>query len=1037
MQIAVHGGKVAIVRWREDDWRGRVRSLDRLALALRQAEFSRYLATVGQRGGLALLSLLLRSLHDDRSQRLVSSSLRAARSLIQVLPVGCVHSTLACLVPSFCRHLGGGGTGSVMVKLEAIAALKSLMRIVRPAPIVDILFGDKCFGSRSSKQRESSLLCLMYSLMTFPSTEFSCPRLANWIMRAASREPKRRVRQSILETLAVLAQFVPRSQLKVDVGDYPPSERDEAAQFSDALHARLSRKLLPTVSPEGLILYAIQLPPTLIGADIEWMMRGSGSVSAGSAKNRTQLDNAQRAFNSPPQTETPSSSGSWRSQDMMAVGVAMNGGGRHLNNSMLVYPSSLDEPKSNFDVGWGDSRHSTSVNYGVVRPMYLRFQQDSNHNNTLTPDGFSHVTPSYLQSPAYASRKLLATSAPDLMNQTWPPPQQQQLQQRKSNSPGRRKVEPQTTALDGSGYYTGYAAASPPHVSINPNSLPPLVAASQEWSRAPAGYHWSLSSSSDNQVHHHHAHHHHHHTTHMNDGAQRISYDDQRQNRWTRTPSEPDVYLKKQTGSSGIGGEELTQKPVLARHYGSPQTNGPAHAGYEAYQTKTGPGSASANNRHHRAERQIQDRTRHSQHFDTQANLKRIEFAADGDEIEKTSRLRQQMRPENEKAEHVDELYGEQIIESGSDAAKEKCEEEEEQQDREANDDSGGGVDSCSSPPTPPPPPSPTPQLLPPHLHEIHPARQTPLPLDIENYLQLGSKEIVDKNSEKTDSVQNICCDGDKIATKQKITRPKIKPTFMQKGATNKGNGKLEMTTSPSLYPESLPAFDHPKEGLNKCLSHIENNDWEMTIQGMQSMIRLARHHPSLLLPHTHTLAAALSRHIRSLRSQVARASCQATALLFALLGKPLENELEDLAGSLFNRTADTNKFLRGDCTHALDCMIEHINPNKSIPAIISKGAKHQNAVVRTVASKLLAGLCAKLGAERVLSLPKQIRDSILNTGAKLLTEGSLETRKHAKELFSILSADARLPQIMADVVPNNLMRNISKTLNKLQCNNS
>lgn len=35
-------------------------------------------------------------------------------------------------------------------------------------------------------------------------------------------------------------------------------------------------------------------------------MRGSGSLSAGSARDRTQLDNAQRAFISPPQSDTHS-----------------------------------------------------------------------------------------------------------------------------------------------------------------------------------------------------------------------------------------------------------------------------------------------------------------------------------------------------------------------------------------------------------------------------------------------------------------------------------------------------------------------------------------------------------------------------------------------------------------------------------------------------------------------------------------------------------------------------------------------------------
>lgn len=105
----------------------------------------------------------------------------------------------------------------------------------------------------------------MYALMTFPSTEFTCSRLAHWIIKMAIREPKRRVRQSILETLAVLGQFVPKSQLKVDVGDVPSAEREEAAAFSEALQSRLARKILPTVSPEGLILYAIHLPPNVTG----------------------------------------------------------------------------------------------------------------------------------------------------------------------------------------------------------------------------------------------------------------------------------------------------------------------------------------------------------------------------------------------------------------------------------------------------------------------------------------------------------------------------------------------------------------------------------------------------------------------------------------------------------------------------------------------------------------------------------------------------------------------------------------------------
>lgn len=54
---------------------------------------------------------------------------------------------------------------------------------------------------------------------------------------------------------------------------------------------------------------------------------------------------------------------------------------------------------------------------------------------------------------------------------------------------------------------------------------------------------------------------------------------------------------------------------------------------------------------------------------------------------------------------------------------------------------------------------------------------------------------------------------------------------------------------------------------------------------------------------------------------------------------------------------------------------------------------RHQNAVVRATSCRLLLRLCSRLGPERVLSLPRESRDAILNTGARSLTEGSLDTR--------------------------------------------
>jgi hypothetical protein len=50
--------------------------------------------------------------------------------------------------------------------------------------------------------------------------------------------------------------------------------------------------------------------------------------------------------------------------------------------------------------------------------------------------------------------------------------------------------------------------------------------------------------------------------------------------------------------------------------------------------------------------------------------------------------------------------------------------------------------------------------------------------------------------------------------------------------------------------------------------------------------------------------------------------------------------EVEDLAGALLSRMADTNKFLRADSAAALEAMVKNINPVKTIAALVNRGAK-------------------------------------------------------------------------------------------------
>jgi hypothetical protein len=109
--------------------------------------------------------------------------------------------------------------------------------------------------------RENSLLFLIYATLTFPSTEFRWDEMAEQVA-AAVADPRRRVRQAALDALSVIAQFATPSLLDEavrGVADKQPTSSARIAYLA-GVQARLARRQLPATSPDGLVLYALQIP---------------------------------------------------------------------------------------------------------------------------------------------------------------------------------------------------------------------------------------------------------------------------------------------------------------------------------------------------------------------------------------------------------------------------------------------------------------------------------------------------------------------------------------------------------------------------------------------------------------------------------------------------------------------------------------------------------------------------------------------------------------------------------------------------------
>ncbi|KAG5333457.1 TGRM1 protein, partial [Acromyrmex heyeri] len=237
--------------------------------------------------------------------------------------------------------------------------------------------------------------------------------------------------------------------------------------------------------------------------------------------------------------------------------------------------------------------------------------------------------------------------------------------------------------------------------------------------------------------------------------------------------------------------------------------------------------------------------------------------------------------------------------------------------------------------------------------------------------------------------------------------------------------------------PSNKRVMEKPSEKskrmVQQCFSQLENKDWEITMKGLKALSQISKQHPEGLdVCAAGTIGRLLGRHIKNLRSQVARAACLAASDVFSSQIRGIDQDLDDIAGPLLHRTADTNRFLRSDSNSALDQMVQYLPPHKTIGIIVLRGASHQNAIVRAATARLLSDITDRIGPDHIMILPRDVRDKLLNTGAKLLMDGNLDARNHAKKMFRRLTRCEGFRKALTDAVPETTLRHIDKTMKTL-----
>ncbi|XP_034100508.2 uncharacterized protein LOC117565499 isoform X1 [Drosophila albomicans] len=1004
-----------IMDLRSGDWRNRLQGISQLEIALSS---SANLVQV-----LPCLDSLLRTLLSSERNLKVSELKREVLvNLISRLPLDNLEERTHQILSGLCRQ---GNVGANRV-------CKALMQHLPAGTIVAKLTAPEYLHAKSSKFRDHALQMSIFALMTFPGTCFDISSLSEQVTYAALNR-KRRVRQAALEVLAVLADISSAEQVLEIVADIAAGVESGTVLLT-AVKTRLSRPQLPVITSDGAVLYIFhkmeQMGISNTGADIDWITQGDGSASPNSMKRRhmsnkkrvlqerTDVDNKtgasfktyenlhRHSFHSPPEALDMSRPNDFSQKKNYGTSVIQGNFMERRLVTQAYSESSIDGRSSDSTTttcssgsgsGSGSFIQLTPCNAGLNRRLVRQnsrfpvMRQHTDFINNFMRNGQRTTYPYSFEDSNYPKVHCASHKIEKQQPTRKPPTLHQQANNQKNwittNNESQENAKVNETIKKNSNIGLEVAIQDVP---TSKSMI--MVEPENKISTAPSTSSLMLETESVNV------------TNHNVDGsplsikstsysqkstASAKSYschsEDSRQpieQSATRNDLES-INLEQQFGDLVVNDVEdetdsLSQEPVLKRN----ESVNSLHSKTESIKT------------------QLEDAT------PQMSRAQSIKSLAIEEEIESTNSF-----------VVVEELQHE--LESPA------VESPVVKMQKKLIDNHGTPSRASSSRKSA-------------NAHDERTIHSRSISLDsLYGARPVSKQDSLDTSLCTTDNSSHTGSQLENIHLPAKVQhtplKQKSKTSYFLRGQRRISPVKQAIKMSQTeLFPPNMTRFEKPRDALIKTFDQLDSSNWEINMTGLKSIVRLIRYHSDFLDSHMHMTCIQLTRSVRNLRSQVARASCQAATELFTLKCKSLEVECDDLVCALLHRTADTNRFLRADATRALESMVDHLQPPKVLTILTTKGAQHQNALVRTTTAKLLFRLVERLGSDRIYAMARESRDKFFMVGANLLLEGSLETRSYAKSLFRALSEHASYQRIILEVIPPRTYRNVEKTLRSI-----
>ncbi|XP_069008075.1 TOG array regulator of axonemal microtubules protein 1 isoform X2 [Embiotoca jacksoni] len=229
--------------------------------------------------------------------------------------------------------------------------------------------------------------------------------------------------------------------------------------------------------------------------------------------------------------------------------------------------------------------------------------------------------------------------------------------------------------------------------------------------------------------------------------------------------------------------------------------------------------------------------------------------------------------------------------------------------------------------------------------------------------------------------------------------------------------------------PLELCPFSKPDLALTQSFNLLNSEDWEKKIEGLTFLRSLAHYHSDTLQGRLHDVCLSLIQEVKNLRSSVSRVAVCTLGELYTHLQRAMDQELEGTVKALLQKAGESNAFIRQDVAAALDCMVQHCTPTRSINALLTGGLGHLNPVVRKCAAQHLADVAEKVGAARLLSGGKDLTDRILPAVIKLTQDCSQEARYFGRRMLLSLSAHPDFDKNLEKYIPTKDLQTVRETV--------